>query len=283
MIFVILGLASAGIYALIAIGMVSIYQSSRVFNLAHGPIVILAGYSTILAINHLDVGLSIGFLVALVVGVTATWLLYVVVFLRLRAHHLSAMIASFALGSGIVAILLRLVNSGEAISLDAAVRPEWSIDIGGVVLSSGSILALSIAVVSLAVLALIAKRSSFGMALRAVADTEHGATISGISPGAMYRYSFLIAGVSAGIAGFVIAVQFAAVGADAALNLMIKGLAAALLGGMSRYSGAMLGALAIGLIEALAAGKLSGGIAPIITNGLIICLLVWRPAGLLKA
>ena len=119
-----------------------------------------------------------------------------------------------------------------------------------------------------------------GRALRAVAENRDVAAMMGVDVLAMLGLGFAISYMMAAAAGALIGpIHYVATTGGTAM--MIKGVAAAVLGGFGSLPGALAGGLAIGMIESLSAGYISSAFKDVIVFGVFIAVLYLRPQGLL--
>jgi branched-subunit amino acid ABC-type transport system permease component len=127
-------------------------------------------------------------------------------------------------------------------------------------------------------------RSRTGKAMRAVSDDPDAATLMGIPRGRVVLVAFAVAGALAGLAGDLVAPAGPlSVGAGVVLGL--KGVAAALLGGLGSLRGALVGGLVLGVAEAVAVASPALGAAydPVLALAVLVVVLAVRPAGLRTA
>jgi branched-chain amino acid transport system permease protein len=124
-------------------------------------------------------------------------------------------------------------------------------------------------------------RTSFGRQWRAFADDPLAARLLGVSPGRILSITFVLAGLSAGLAGWVIAVYYGNVSFSMGTILGLKALLAAIIGGIGRVEGALLGGVLIGLVEAMWSAYFDIGMRDTAVFSLLIVMFVLRPGGLL--
>lgn len=125
-------------------------------------------------------------------------------------------------------------------------------------------------------------RTLFGLAMRSCADNRLGALFVGINVRLMVSASFAMSAALGAAAG-IVAAPLTFVSYDGGLILGIKGFVAAILGGSGSYLGAILGGLALGVLESLSAGYISSTYKDSIAFALLILILTLRPAGLFSS
>jgi branched-chain amino acid transport system permease protein len=141
-----------------------------------------------------------------------------------------------------------------------------------------AILVLSVALVAL--LELLLRRTVWGRAMRAVSMDADLAAVAGIPVRPIVLGSYIASGLLAGIAGMLIAQTGGTVDPAFGFDWMIFGFVAAVLGGIGRSSGALVGGLVLGVIEKLVGGYVSTAAAHGIAFALLVVVLVVRPQGL---
>ncbi len=124
-------------------------------------------------------------------------------------------------------------------------------------------------------------RTSLGRQWRAFADDPVAATLFGVSPARILAATFALAGLSAGLAGWVIAVYYGNVSFSMGTILGLKALLAAIIGGIGRIEGALLGGVLIGLMEAAWSAYFNIDMRDIVVFSILIVMFVLRPGGLL--
>ncbi len=107
------------------------------------------------------------------------------------------------------------------------------------------------------------------------------AALFGVAPERVLSGTFLLAGLNAGLAGWIIAIYYGNVSFAMGTMLGLKALLAAVLGGIGKIEGAFIGGVAIGLIEAYWSAYFEIGLRDIVVFSLLIVLFILRPGGLL--
>lgn len=148
------------------------------------------------------------------------------------------------------------------------------------VITDYQILILIASIVIFIALWLIMQRTTVGKAMRAVADDALAARVVGIDSERIIMYAFLIGSMLAGAAGVLISLE-TNIEPTMGLNAMLKGVIAAIIGGIGSIPGAMLGGLFLGLIENFGVWKISAGWKDAIAFAILIVFLLLRPEGIL--
>jgi sulfate-transporting ATPase len=262
-----LGLGNGAVFAAIAVALVVTYRSSGVINFATGAIALYVAYTyaslrrgELLVIlpglpKSVDLGSPLGFwpavAISLIVAALVGALLYLLVFRPLReAPELARAAAS--LGVLIVIQGTMAIRLGTATVSVRPIFPTGRWELGSiVVLADRAYLALTIVGLTL-LLAIAFKYTRFGLATRAVAETQVGAYVSGVSPDRIALLNWMIGAVVAGVAGILIAPISPLTPVTYTL-FIVPALAAAVVGRFQYLVPAALAGLAIGMLQSEAA------------------------------
>lgn len=275
---IVTGLGTGAIYAIIAIGLGTVFKATRIVNFVQGEYMVVCA---ILAAVFTSTGwpLVLVFLVVIPIGVAMGLGTEVVVsrFLR-RPKPLTAAIGTIALGTIVQAITLT-TTGGRAYSM-----PEWpgpSFSIMGVEVSSQTFWNVLLAVVIAFGLKMFFDLTKRGMALKAAADDSRTAALYGVSPGSTTLWTFGMAGAIGAIGGLAL-LPVSLMAFNLGLLFTLKGFAAAMLGGLGSMQGALVGGLLIGLLESAFATYVSSTYAGVVVFVVLLGVLLIRPSGLFR-
>ena len=271
------GLSIGAVYALVALGFSIVFRTMGLVNFAHGDVLMIGAFLTVTF--FLDAHLSFPLAVAIVVLLTATLGFGFERVLRpLERKDLDLMLIG-TIGFGIAlegAAVLIWGSQGRAVRTPISDTP---IDIAGVTVRSYDVLILVLAAAVVVALYLFLERSKQGTAMQAAAMDHEAATAMGIDVPRCNGRAFAIGAGLAAIAGALVGPRlYVSAGMGAAVG--IKGFAAAILGGFGNIPGAIVGGLALGLIEAFASGS-KGSYSEVITFVIFTAVIMVRPSGLL--
>jgi len=272
------GLATGAIYALIGLGFAIIYNSTGIINFAQGEFVMLGGMFGVYF--HMMHGFNL--VISLILAVVCT-AVSGVMFERLairplrRATPLSLVIITIG-GSILVRGIAMLVWGKDTHAL-----PTFSGD-DPITLAGATLLPQHLWIFALTVLLIVVNKLFFqftitGKALRACAVNQRAAGLVGIDVRRMVMFSFLLASAMGALAGIIVA-PLTMTSYDVGIMLGLKGFCAAIVGGMSNGIGTVLGGLILGVLEALGAGMISSGYKDAITFIILLLILFLRPQGL---
>jgi len=279
--YVLAGLSAGSLYALVALGLVLIYRSTRVLNFAHGD---LATFGTFVAFAAVTGGMSlwIALPLAILVGAVIAVVFYfgaVVPAQRKGASPLGTVI----LTSGLALILQGLTVYRWGAEPDRFPFPlsdskVWQI--GPVYVSQLSIGTLAAAAATSLVLYLLTQKTRLGLAMRATSENLPAAQTLGIPTRQVLAFSWGVAAALAVIAGVFLAPALL-LDPFFMLDPLFKGLAAAVLGGLNSLPGAIVGGLILGVAEAVSGAYLAIEFKSSLAFVLIVVVLLLRPEGLL--
>ena len=276
--FLLSGLTSGSIYALVAVGFCIIYNATGLVNFAQGEFVML-GAMLMIGLTQ-DMGLAMP--AAFVTSIAAAMLLGV--FLErvplglARSRHVLILVL-VTVGFSIAARGAASLIWGKTARALPAFSTEAPLLLAGAVISRQALWILVVTMICVALLHLFFQRTSVGQAIRAVSDNRHGAILVGIPVARMVMVSFALSAGLGATAGILIA-PITGMHYSAGVMLGLKGFAAAILGGYGHVWGAVAGGLLLGVLESLAAGFISSAYKDALAFLILLCVLWVRPAGL---
>jgi branched-subunit amino acid ABC-type transport system permease component len=151
------------------------------------------------------------------------------------------------------------------------------LEFGPLVLRVEALVMLACAIALCAALHLLLARSRFGLAVRAVTDAPVAAQLTGINVPRVLLLVFLLASAIGGVAGWLIVSTHTQVTPMFGMWSTLKGLLAMMIGGLGSLRGAILGGVALGLVEAHSQWFLGPQARDLIAYLLLFVLLAWRP------
>jgi branched-chain amino acid transport system permease protein len=277
----ILGLLIGGTYALLASGLTLIFGVMNVINIAHGAFLILAAFLTysIWSATGLDPLLAIFITTPAMFGLG--YVLYVTAVRRVRGMHAgSSVLLTFSLALVIEGIM-GLVWGNTSHS----VRPPYvndSFHVGALFIPQAQVYGGLVAIAVLAALYLILNRTWLGRAIRASAVNPQGASLVGVNVGAVAALTFAIGVGTAGAGGSIVSVLFPFL-PGSHYQWISRLLGIIVLGGMGSLPGAAVGAVLLGLSEALTTTYVAPMWATAVPYLFIFVVLLVRPQGLMGA
>jgi branched-chain amino acid transport system permease protein len=277
--FIFSGLTSGAIYAMLAIGFGVVHNIMGIVNFTQVDFVSLGGMLLFGALVGAKLPMWAAVLAA-VVGVTLTGAL--VEFLGIRPSRSRNHLVLIFLTIGL-SILLRGVMQKVWGKNSLAVPPlsgEQPVTVLGATILPQAIWILLATAVAIGLLVLFFQRTTAGLAMRAVASNPTAAAVVGLTVQRLRTLSFALAGFLGGLAGVLIT-PITTLRYDVGVLLGLKGFAAAILGGFGSFPGAIVGGVALGLLESLGAAYVSSVWKDTIAFLVLLLVLFVRPHGLL--
>jgi branched-chain amino acid transport system permease protein len=286
------GLVLGSIYGLIAIGYTMVYGIVGMINFAHGDIFMIGGFIAMITflilisfgLTAAPVILLVMLLVAMVITALYGWTVERIAYRPLRhSFRLAPMLS--AIGMSFV-----LTNYSQ-VSQGARVKPLPPIITGGYTLSErgGFVVQLSnvqivVVLTTLALLAIftwLVTRTRIGRDMRACEQDQTMASLLGVDVDRTISMTFVIGAALASVAGIMYLLYYGLVDFFMGFVAGIKAFTAAVLGGIGSLPGAMVGGLAIGLIETFWSAYFSVEYKDVAAFSILIVVLIFMPTGLL--
>ncbi len=278
---IVTGLATGGVYGLIALGFVLIYKASSILNLAMGEFMTLGAFLCFTALA----GVGAPFYVALPITLACAFLLGIGVervILRPLIGQPIISVIMVTLGLGVILKGLMYMIWTPTFRNFPEIFPPEPLDLGFAVVPSGLWWGLVFAVIATAVFLVIFKFSRTGVAMRATANDQQAALSMGISVRWVFALAWCFGAMASVIGGIVIgningiSVYMGDVG--------LRVLAVIILGGLDSIGGAIVGGLIIGVLENLAGlyidPLVGGGAKSVAPFFMVVLILMIRPQGL---
>ena len=283
------GLKIGSVYALVALGYTMVYGIIRLINFAHGDFIMVGAYVLMLTIPAIVamglpawVAVIPAILVCVAVGVIVEKAAYKPV--REKGNSMTALITAIAMS-------LLLENGSQAI-FGADFQTIFhlpSIAFGKLKLPGDTLLTIVIGLVIMVGLQLFVKFTRQGKAMRAVSEDKEAAVLMGINVNSTIALTFAIGSGLAAVASLMYCAAYPQVSPMMGAMLGLKAFVAAVLGGIGSIPGAMIGGLAIGLIESLTkayigtitAGIITSAFSDAIVFAILIIVLLVKPSGIM--
>lgn len=304
--FVVVGLASGSIYALIALGYTMVYGIIELINFAHGDIFMIGTMAAIqvFRIIHLDpnnpprglalVGvLLLAFLVSMIVCAVLGTVIEIIAYRPLRnAPRLAPLISAIGV-SLVLEDIGKLWNGVGGINFPQ-IFPNVEYTVGPVQVSSVDIFIIVVAAVLMIALQWLIQSTRLGRAMRAVAQDREAAALMGVNVNRIISITFFIGAGLAGAGAVVYGLKFGSTVYYVGYQLGLVAFTCAVLGGIGNIMGAVLGGLVVGIVQSYVTlvpdslanngiGLPHGGIAwsLAVVFAILILILVFRPSGIL--
>jgi branched-chain amino acid transport system permease protein len=305
-----IGLTNGAVYALVALGYTLVYGILQLINFAHGDVfalgglvasaVLIGGVDEVMGIpvgigglglsntsstGAIALGIVLALVIAVVFAATLNTGIELIAYRRLRhAPRLAPLIT--AVGVSFILQDVGLIQWGvEFQTTEKLIPNSVAFSIGDVIFQWDKLGVLLLTVPVLLALTWLVTSTKQGKAMRATSQDRDAAAMMGINVNRTISFTFALAGGLAGAGGLLYFLHFTSMRYDTGFQLGLIAFTAAVLGGIGNLSGAVLGAVCIGLIEQFNEGlelySPGSDWTRSIVFGILIAILVFRPEGLL--
>jgi branched-chain amino acid transport system permease protein len=278
-------IATASVYALVALGLNLVYGTMRLLNVAHGEIVMIGGYSAYWAFTLLGIPPLVAMFAVVAIVSAFGIAVYKGLFSRLlapgrRFERLES--NSLLLFFGVSVILQ---NTASLAFTGTPRGYEFLSDVvkfGGLSMSENRLVATSVALVAVAAIALFLKYHPFGLSVRALIERRDAAIVVGVDVNRVQIVSFALAFGTAALAGVLISMT-EQVSPFMGFQFTIAAFVVVILGGLGNIEGGIFAAFILGFVETYGVALTSGTWRSILLYGLFVAIILIRPQGLFGA
>jgi branched-chain amino acid transport system permease protein len=197
-----------------------------------------------------------------------------------NAPRISALITALGM-SMLLQNLFRLLFGAQPRRMPAVIELQRIEIAPGIAISNLAIITILLSVGLMLLLEFIVKKTKTGKAMRAVSEDKSAAKLMGVNVDKTISITFAIGSALGAVGGLLYAINYYQVEPYMGMMPGLKAFVAAVLGGIGVIPGAMLGGFAIGLIETLTKGYISTTWADAFVFGILIIVLIFKPAGIL--
>ena len=256
------------------------FQRFKVSNFSHGATMTAAAFIAYFLVSSKGMGLVPTLLIAGLAGALISLFGEFVGFRRILKNHSAPtyfFVSSITLGTlyeGLVTI-----KAGSTFFNFPSFFKNPTVNVAMLVVSTGDLMMFGISAVALIVLAYVIQKTRLGRALRAVSFDRDTAQLMGIDSTRIIQLAFVISGILAGIAGvFFWGIKYTLY--PTLGSLVVKGFIASVIGGLGSLTGAVIGALLLGILETLLLAALGSGYSTIAVFAVMLVFLLIRPQGI---
>lgn len=275
---IVAGMAVGTVYGLVALGFVLVYKAAGAINFAHGDFLMVAAYLAFTVAVTYEHALFTTMLASVVGAGVLGALVYLLGAKKLiGAPPFTVILMTIGVAQVIHSILLIAYGPLEKPSLK--LLPSGGIEIWGAGVAWTDIIILGVGVVFTVTFFFFFNRTRLGLKMRSVAESVESSLVVGLRPERMFLIAWIIAGLAAGIAGFlysnrtpVISLGLSAIG--------LRAFPAAMLGGIESIGGAVVAGMLIGIFEQIAAGYLGAEWRDMVAFSIMFLVLLTRPTGI---
>ncbi len=282
------GLTRGSIYAVIALGYTMVYGVLGLINFAHGEVYMLGGFVGLIVAGVLTIFgwpllaiLVIACLVAMIYAGAYGYTIEKVAYKPLRhAPRLSPLISAI----GMSIFLQNYVILAQTADFQAYPQliPDWeALDAYSHIILPTEVVILLVTVATMILLMFLIKFTKIGRAMRAISQDRKMAMLLGVNTDHVISATFIIGSVLAALGGVLISAHIGQINYYIGFVAGIKAFTAAVLGGIGSIPGAALGGLILGWTESFATGYVSSDYEDVFAFGLLVFILIFKPAGIL--
>jgi branched-chain amino acid transport system permease protein len=277
------GVVVGCIYAIVALGFNVIFNATGLLNFAQGQFVLLGGFLLFAAARTWDIPLIPAILVTLVLVGVAGAVVQLLVVRQVRAADGEARVIQVGTALLAVAFLITAVG-GWIWGVDPVPVPEFTpgepIFLGDVVITRQQLWVVGVTVVVVILFTIFFLKTNLGLSMRAAALNPGAARGVGISVERMALLAFVIGCALAGLGGILITpINGVVIGGG--LIFTVKAFTAAILGGLGDPRGAIVGGIALGVLESVSAAFISSGYQEAVPMVVLILVFMFRPGGIM--
>ena len=276
------GVITGGVYALVALGLNLQYGLMRILNIAHGEFLMLGAYLTWAAQITFGISPLVMVPVAFALLMALGLVIHRLTFRRLArtsadldVFEARGLMVSFGL-MFLVQNLAQWLWGGELRGYDYLAEP---VAIGGARFAANKLVLLGLALTISAALIVVLRTTLLGKGVRALMQSPTGAQLVGIDTGRLHPLMFGVGLGLSGVAGCLLSMTYTispAMGEPYTVTALIV----ITLGGFGSMAGALVGGLALGVIEAVGMHFTNPSLKTLLSYGIFIAVLLWRPNGL---
>ena len=279
--YLISGVSLGSVYAIIALGYTMVYGIAKMLNFAHGDVIMVGGYISLLAMSSLGLPWWVGVLLAMVVCTVLGVIIEGLAYKPLRAAPSLAVLITAIGVSYFLQNAAQLIWGASPMSYTPIVSGSLQLFGEQLSISYVSLLTIVVCEVIMVGLTLFTSKSKMGKAMRACSEDKGAAQLMGINVNRTISLTFAIGSGLAAIAGVLLCSAYPTLVPTTGSMPGIKAFTAAVFGGIGSIPGALLGGVLLGIIEIFAKAYISTQLSDAIVFAVLIVVLIVRPAGLL--
>jgi branched-chain amino acid transport system permease protein len=267
-------------FGLLAAGLTLVYGLGGVLNLAYGQMAVVAAIIVSLA---MDAGLTVFQAVAVGLLAGGVFGLLLDTTLLRPVYRLSGerrVLLSLLLTLGVSFIVDGFLNWRYPLKALSLYIPGGAVEILGVPMRRGSLVASAITLVTLLALFLFLRYTSLGRAVRSVIENEEGARMVGVYPNRMLRLILVLSGVLAALVALTRS-MVTPIDVHSGIPLTVFALIVTVVGGLGNVAGALLAGVILGIISVIAANLIGTYVSLLVLLVAAALTILIRPAGLL--
>ena len=280
--YLINGISLGSVYAIIALGYTMVYGIAKMLNFAHGDVIMVGSYLCFFAVNSFSLPPLVGILLAMALCTVLGIVIERLAYKPLRGTPSLAVLITAIGVSYFLQNAAQLIWSSNPKSFTSIVSNIQPFHLFGSLTITGEVIITVVASVVIMIgLTWFTGSTRIGKSMRAVSEDRDAAQLMGINVNRTISITFAIGSALAAIAGVLMCSSIPTLTPTTGSMPGIRAFTAAVFGGIGSIPGAMLGGILLGIIETFAKAYLSTQFSDAIVFGVLIIILLVKPAGLL--
>ncbi len=275
------GISIGSVYAIIALGYTMVYGIAKMLNFAHGDVIMIGAYISYCVTNYLGLPPLVGVLASMVVCTVLGIAIEGLAYKPLRGTPSLAVLITAIGVSYFLQNAAQLIWTSNPKSFTSVVSNITPFHLGSLTITGEVIATVAVSVVIMLGLTWFTGSTRIGKSMRAVSEDRDAAQLMGINVNKTISITFAIGSALAAVAGVLMCSSIPVLMPTTGSMPGIRAFTAAVLGGIGSIPGAMLGGILLGIIETFAKAFLSTQFSDAIVFGVLIVILLVKPAGLL--
>lgn len=282
------GISLGSIYALIALGYTMVYGILQLINFAHSDVYMMGAFAAYYMAQFTGRMESPG-VITLVMLLASSMIGCSIVGLLIerfayrplrKAPKLNILITAIGV-SLFLEYLGQVVFGADPKVFPTVISDSVIAEFAGVSLRSLDIAVLSVTLFMMGALNFLIFKTKIGMSMRAVSTNMNVASLMGVDTNKVIAFTFIVGSSLAGVGSVLVGMKYPKIEPLMGMMIGLKAFVAAVLGGIGSIPGAVIGGLLMGLSEEMVVGYLSSTYRDALAFGILILILIYRPAGIL--
>lgn len=276
------GISIGAVYAIIALGYTMVYGIAKMLNFAHGDIIMVGAYISFCVTNYLHLPVAVAIVASIAVCTVLGIVIEALAYKPLRgAPSLAVLITAIGVSYFLQNSAQLLWGSAPKNFTSIVSFSSLQFFDGRLVITGEVIVTVLVSALVMVCLTLFTNKTRTGKAMRAVSEDRDAAQLMGINVNRTISTTFAIGSALAAVAGVLLCSTVPTLSPTTGSMPGIRAFTAAVFGGIGSIPGAMLGGILLGMIETLSKAYLPNQFSDAIVFGVLILVLLVKPAGLL--
>ena len=277
------GLSLGSVYAIIALGYTMVYGIAKMLNFAHGDVIMVGAYVAFYSTSSFGLPAWLSVILSMAICTMLGIIIERLAYKPLRGvSSLAVLITAIGVSYFLQNAALLLFGSTPKVFKSIFDRVEnLRLFDGQLVIAPETIFTILACIMIMLVLSFFTSKTKMGKSMRAVSEDNGAAQLMGINVNSTISMTFAIGSALAAIAGILLCSSYPTLMPTTGAMPGIKAFTAAVFGGIGSIPGAMVGGLLLGIIEIFARAYVSTELSDAIVFGVLILVLLVKPAGLL--